>query len=335
MFLFFNNISFLNPEFFGLLLLLPAIGAWYFFKRKQHYPTLKMPNLDSISELSSWRGKLRGILPILRALAFIMLVIAIARPQETLKEEEIKAEGIDIFLVLDVSYSMLAKDLTPDRMEASKRVATDFVERRKHDRIGLALFGGEAFTQCPLTTDHRVVKEFLAGTKAGILGQGTAIGMGLSSAVNHIKDSESESKIIILLTDGVSNTGYIQPMTAAEIAVEFGAKVYTIGVGTQGEALYPINPASTGRLRYQPVKVEIDEVLLRKISEMSGGKYFRATDDKSLENIYAEIDRLEKTEIEVTTIKRHSEEFYGFAFMGLLFLIFEILLRYTVFRTIP
>ncbi|MFT4762012.1 MAG: Ca-activated chloride channel family protein, partial [Saprospiraceae bacterium] len=244
MFLFFNNISFLNPEFFGLLLLLPAIGAWYFFKRKQHYPTLKMPNLDSISALNSWRGKLRGILPILRALAFIMLVIAIARPQETLKEEEIKAEGIDIFLVLDVSYSMLAKDLTPDRMEASKRGAIDFVEGRKHDRIGLALFGGEAFTQCPLTTDHRVVKEFLAGTKAGILGEGTAIGMGLSSAVNHIKDSESESKIIILLTDGVSNIGYIQPMTAAEIAVEFGVKVYTIGVGTKGEALYPVNPTS-------------------------------------------------------------------------------------------
>ena len=335
MFLFFQNISFQNPEFFGLLLLLPAIGAWYFFKRDQYYPTLKMPNLASISDFSSWRGKLRGILPILRSLAFIMLVIAIARPQETLKEEEIKAEGIDIFLVMDLSSSMLAQDFKPDRLEASKRVAGEFVDKRKFDRIGLGVFAGEAFTQCPLTTDHRVVKEFLAGLKCGILDDGTAIGMGLATAVNRIKESAAESKVVILLTDGVNNAGYVKPITAAEIAREFGVKVYTIGVGSTGDALTPVSRRSDGRYIFGLARVEIDEALLKKIAEMTGGKYFRATSEESLERIYAEIDKLEKTEIEVTSLKRYSEEFHFFAFLGLIFLLLEITLRYTLFRTIP
>lgn len=335
MFLFFNNISFLNPEFFGLLLLLPTIGVWYSFKRKQHYPTLKMPNLESLSDLSSWRGKLRGILPILRALAFIMLVIAIARPQKTLKEEDIKAEGIDIFLVMDLSSSMLAQDFKPDRLEASKRVAADFVDKREFDRVGLAVFAGEAFTQCPLTTDHRVINEFLGSLQCGILEDGTAIGMGLATAVNRIKESGAESKIVILLTDGVNNAGYVKPITAAEIAREFGVKVYTIGVGSTGKAMAPVSKRADGRYIFGPTRVEIDEELLTKIAEMTGGKYFRATNEAGLERIYAEIDKLEKTEIEVTSLKRYSEEFYGFALMGLIFLVLEILLRYTVFRTIP
>jgi len=335
MFLFFNNISFLNPEFFGLLLLLPAIGVWYFFKRNQHYPTLKMPNLEAISDLSSWRGKLRIILPILRALAFIMLVTALARPQETLKEEEVKAEGIDIFLVMDLSSSMLAQDFKPDRLEASKRVAGDFVDKREFDRVGLAVFSGEAFTQCPLTTDHRVVQEFLSSLKCGILEDGTAIGMGLATAVNRIKESEAESKVVILLTDGVNNAGYVKPITAAEIAREFGVKVYTIGVGSTGDALTPVSRRSDGRYIFGLARVEIDEDLLKKIADMTGGKYFRATTETGLERIYAEIDQLEKTEIEVTSFKRYNEEFHRFAFLGLLFLIIEILLRYSIFRTIP
>lgn len=335
MLLFFNNITFLNPEFFGLLLLLPAIGAWYFFRRKQHYPTLKMPNLEAVSGLNSWRGKLRGILPILRALAFIMLVIAIARPQETLKEEDIRAEGIDIFLAIDLSSSMLAQDFKPDRLGASKRVAADFVDKREFDRVGLAVFAGEAFTQCPLTTDHRVINEFLAGLQCGILEDGTAIGMGLATAVNRIKESEADSKVVILLTDGVNNAGYVKPITAAEIAREFGVKVYTIGVGSTGKAMAPVSKRSDGRYIFGPTPVKIDEELLTKIAEMTGGKYFRATNEANLERIYAEIDQLEKTEIEVTSLKRYSEEFYHFAFLGILFLMLEILLRYTLFRTIP
>jgi Ca-activated chloride channel family protein len=331
----FENINFVNPEAFILLLLLPAIGIWYYLRRNTHYATLKMPSLEAVEGAISWRGQLRILLPILRSLAIIALVIALARPQKTLKEEEIKAEGIDIALVMDLSSSMLAQDFKPDRLEVSKRVASEFVDKREFDRIGLAVFAGEAFTQCPLTTDHRVVKEFLAGLKCGMLEDGTAIGMGLATAVNRLKDSEAKSKIVILLTDGVNNAGYVKPKTAAEIAREFDVKVYTIGVGSTGDALTPVSRRSDGRYIFGLARVEIDEVLLDEIAKMTGGRYFRATSVEGLEAIYAEIDQLEKTEIEVTAIKRYSEEFYPFAFFGLLFLVLEVLLRYTVFRTIP
>lgn len=294
-----------------------------------------MPNPGAISSVGNWRGKLRGILPVLRALAFIALVIALARPQLTLKEEEIKAEGIDIALVMDLSSSMLAQDFKPDRLEVSKRVAAEFVDKREFDRISLAVFAGEAFTQCPLTTDHRILKEFLANLKCGILEDGTAIGMGLATAINRLKDSEAKSKVVILLTDGDNNAGYIKPITAAEIAREFDVKVYTIGVGSRGQAYTPVSRRSDGEYIFGLANVQIDESLLIKIAEMTGGKYFRATTETSLEKIYEEIDALEKTEIEVTSIKRYSEEFHRFALFGMLMLLFEILLRYTVFRTIP
>jgi len=318
-----------------LLVLLPGLGAWYFFRRHERYATLKMPNLQVANGFTSLRGKLRVLLPVFRALAFTALVIAIARPQETLKEEDITADGIDIFMVMDLSSSMLAQDFKPDRLEVSKRVAAEFVTKREFDRIGLAVFAGEAFTQCPLTTDHRVVKEFLANLKCGLLDDGTAIGMGLATAVNRIKDSEAKSKVVISLTDGVNNAGYVKPITAAEIAREFDVKVYTIGVGSTGDALTPVSRRSDGRYIFGLARVEIDEQLLKKIAEMTGAKYFRATSAESLERIYAEIDKLEKTKIDVTSIKRYSEEFHRFAFMGLLLLVLEILLRYTVFRTIP
>lgn len=294
-----------------------------------------MPSLEAVKDVSAWRGKLRAILPILRALTFIFFIIALARPQLTLKEEEIKAEGIDIALVMDLSSSMLAQDFKPDRLEVSKQVASDFIDKRQHDRISLAVFAGEAFTQCPLTTDHRVLKEFLAGLQCGILEDGTAIGMGLATAVNRLKDSEAKSKIVILLTDGDNNAGYIQPMTAAEIAKEFDVKIYTIGVGSRGKALAPISRNSNGQYIFGLAPVKIDEQLLTKMSEQTNGKYFRATDEQSLEQIYSDIDQLEKTEIEVTTIKRYSEEFYRFVFLGLIFLLVEFLLRYTILRTIP
>ena len=332
---YFQNIDFVNPEAFFLLLLLPIFGIWYYYRYRQRYPEMRMSSLESLDEVASWRGQFRAVLPILRTLSFIALVIAMARPQETLKEEEVKAEGVDIVLVMDLSSSMLAQDFKPDRLEVSKKVASDFVDKREYDRIGLAVFAGEAFTQTPLTTDHNVVKDFLAGLKCGLLEDGTAIGMGLATAVNRLKDSEAESKVVILLTDGVNNAGYVKPMTAAEIAREFNVRVYTIGVGSTGEAYSPVSRRSDGKYIFGLARVEIDEELLIEIANMTGGKYFRATSAESLQNIYSEIDKLEKTEIDITVVKRYSEEFHVFAFLGLLFLVLEVLLRYTLFRTIP
>lgn len=331
----FENITFVNPEFFILLLLLPVLAIWYYRKWKEQYAPIKMSSLKALEGATSLRTKLRPLLPLLRALAFITLVIALARPQEILKEQDIKAEGIDIALVMDLSSSMLAQDFKPDRLAVSKRVASEFVEKRAHDRIGLAVFAGEAFTQCPLTTDHRVVKEFLASLECGILDDGTAIGMGLATAVNRLKDSDAKSKVVILLTDGDNNAGYVKPITAAEIAREFNVKVYTIGVGSLGKALAPVSRRSDGKYIFGLASVQIDEDLLVEIAEMTGGRYFRATSAESLEQIYAEIDKLEKTEIEVTTIKRYSEEFHRFAFLGFLFLLIELILRYSVLRAIP
>ena len=335
MFEFLGNITFVSPQALLLLLLLPLIGLWYFLRHRQRYPELRMTHLRNLPEKGNFRGKLRGILPILRVLSFIAIVIALARPQLTLKEEEIKAEGIDILLVMDLSSSMLAQDFKPDRLEVSKRVASEFVDKRQYDRIGLAVFAGEAFTQCPLTTDHRILKEFLANLRCGILEDGTAIGMGLATAVNRLKESDAKSKVVILLTDGDNNAGYVKPITAAEIAREFDVKVYTIGVGSRGKALTPVSRRSDGQYIFGLANVQIDEELLKEIAQMTGGDYFRATSEESLERIYQEIDALEKTEIEVTSIKRYSEEFHRFALFGMLFLMFEILLRYTVFRTIP
>ena len=268
----FGGYTFINPEFFLLLLLLPVIGGWYYWRYRQHYATLRMSSLQSVAHITSWRGRLSALLPILRAFAFTLLVIAIARPQETLKEEEIKAEGIDIVLVMDLSSSMLAQDFKPDRLEVSKRVAAEFVSKREFDRIGLAVFAGESFTQCPLTTDHSIVKEFMASLKCGILEDGTAIGMGLATAVNRLKDSESKSKVVILLTDGVNNAGYVKPITAAEIAREFDVKVYTIGVGSSGEAPTPVSRRSAGRYIFGVARVEIDEQL-DKVRDASSDRY--------------------------------------------------------------
>lgn len=332
---FFDKIHFVNPSILGLLLLVPILIVWYLYQQDRRFVSLKIPTLEGVIDTQSWRGTFRKYLPILRALALTLLIIALARPQKTLKEEDIKAEGIDIFLVMDLSSSMLAQDFKPDRLEASKRVAADFVSKRQHDRIGLSVFSGEAFTQCPLTTDHKVVNEFLATLKCGLLEDGTAIGMGLATSINRLKDSEAKSKVVILLTDGVNNAGYIKPFTAAEIAREFGVKVYTIGVGSTGDALTPVSRRSDGKYIFGLARVEIDEELLRQIAEMTGGKYFRATSAERLEQVYEEIDQLEKTEIEITSIKRYSEEFHQFAFWGLLLLVLEFILRYTVFRTIP
>ena len=330
-----ENIQFIHPWFFLLLVLIPLAIVYQFFFNKKGRIALKMSDLRALEGQTSWRGRLRVLLPILRVLAFAALVAAIARPQSTLKEEEIKAEGVDINLVIDLSSSMLSRDFKPDRLEVSKRVASEFVTKRQYDRIGLTVFSGEAYSQCPLTTDHRVVQEFLASLKCGILEDGTAIGMGLGTAVNRLKETEAKSKIVILLTDGVNNAGYIKPITAAQIAQEFGIKVYTIGVGTKGQALAPVSRRANGTFIFDMSTVEIDEALLTEISTMTGGKYFRATTAEGLQQIYDEIDRLEKTEIEVTSIRRYSEEFHWFAMLGLIFLVLELILRYTILRTLP
>ena len=294
-----------------------------------------MPSLESIKGVTSWRGWLRAALPVLRVIAFVALVIAMARPQEVMKEEEVEAEGIDIVLAIDLSSSMLAQDFKPNRLEVSKRVAAEFIDKRQYDRIGLAVFAGEAFTQCPLTIDHRVLKEFLAELSCGILEDGTAIGMGLATAVRHLENSDAKSKIAILLTDGVNNAGYINPSMAAQIAQQLGIKVYTIGVGSTGDALTPIQKRSNGKYIFGLARVEIDEALLKQIAEQTDGAYFRATSVESLERIYSQIDELEKSKVEITVMKKYSEAFHPFVLCGLLLLVVEALLRYTFLRTIP
>jgi Ca-activated chloride channel family protein len=333
--IFSDNIAFLHPEFFLLLLLLPALGYYYLNRRSKHYPTLRMSSLESVKNMASWRGRLRGILPLFRLLALIALIIAMARPQEVMTEEEVEADGIDIMLVVDLSSSMLAQDFKPNRLDVSKEVAATFIDKRKYDRIGLAVFAGEAFTQCPLTVDHEVLKAFLSEIECGILEDGTAIGMGLATAVRHLESSEAKSKIVILLTDGVNNSGYINPEMAAQIAKELSVKVYTIGVGSTGDALTPISRRSDGRYIFGRARVEIDEPLLERIAEQTNGEYFRATSEESLQRIYDQIDQLEKSKIDVSVIKRYNEAFHPFVLAALVLLLLEALLRYTVLRTIP
>ena len=331
----FKYIEFANPEFLLLLFLLPLVAWWYFGRYRTHYASIKMSNIAMFKGQSSWRGRARALLPILRGLAFIALVVALARPQRLLSEENVAADGIDIMLAIDLSSSMLAQDFEPDRLLVAKRVASDFVEKREFDRIGLVVFSGEAFTQCPLTTDHKVVQDFLENLQSGLLQDGTAIGMGLATAVNRLKDSPAKSKTIILMTDGVNNSGYFKPEDAMALAKTLGIKVYTIGIGSTGEAMSPVGRRADGKYVFGLVPVEIDEALLQNIATTTGGKYYRATNNQELEQIYAEIDRLEKSRIDVTSIKRRSEAFGVWVLSALCLIALEILLRYTIFRTIP
>ena len=301
-----GGIVFEDAWWFVLLPLLA--GLWYWLRRRGRSTAFGVPNVASLETHWSWRAIAYRIGQVALGLATLLAVVALARPQQQFVQRDEEAEGIDIFLVMDVSTSMLARDFTPDRLSASKTVAQSFVAERTFDRVGLAAFAGEAFTQSPLTLDHRLVQTMLGELEAGQLDDGTAIGMGLASAVNRLKDSEAPSKVVILLTDGVNNSGLIDPRTAAGLAEEYGIRVYTIGVGTNGQALSPIR-YNDNTVRMQYVRVRIDETLLREVAQRTGGKYYRATDNASLAAIYAEIDRLEKTPVQVSVSRRFDDLF--------------------------
>ncbi len=329
-----NNIEFAQPYFLYLLLIIPVLIVWYWFKHNKRKADIQFSSTEVFENTKkSAKQYLYHSLFVLRLLIIILLIIAFARPQTTLSRQDITIEGIDIVMALDVSGSMLAQDLKPDRLEAAKNVASDFFDGRPNDRIGLVIFSGETFTQCPLTTDHRVIKNLFKDIKSGMIEDGTAIGDGLATAVNRLKDSKAISKVIILLTDGVNNAGSLDPLSAAEIAKIYGVRIYTIGVGSMGTAPYPVQ--TPYGLRYQDMEVKIDEDLLKEVADMTDGKYFRATSNKKLKDIYEEIDKMEKSKIDVTEFRKKKEEFLPLAFIALGLFILEILLRNTIFRTLP
>ena len=326
-----RNITFADPNLLFLLLIVPAMIAFYIIKQQKASAAFHLPGLQQLEKSgSTFRNYLRHILFALRTAAIALLIIALARPQSTDRFQDVSTEGIDIVLALDISGSMLARDFRPDRLEASKNVATEFISGRPYDRMGLVVFSGESFTQCPLTTDHAVLINLMREIQSGMIEDGTAIGMGLANAVNRIKDSEAKSKVIILLTDGINNRGEIAPATAAGIAKTFGVRVYTIGVGTQGMAPYPVQ--TPYGIQYQNMPVEIDEAILKEIAETTGGKYFRATDNDKLVQVYNEIDKLEKSKIDVRQFTRKEEKYLTPAIIAFCFLIIEMLLRITVLR---
>lgn len=329
-----HHINFAYPWLLWLLLLLPLMIVWYVLRQKQQQSALKLSTLSIYKKQSTVKNTLIHLPFVIRLLTVALLILAIARPQSKNDEERVEGEGIDIMLCMDVSGSMLAEDFKTNRMEAAKEVAAKFIEGRKTDRIGLVIFSGESFTQCPLTTDHGVLISQVYGVRSGVLQDGTAIGSGLATGVERLKKSESKSKVVVLLTDGENNGGLIDPATAMEIAKTFNVKVYTIGVGTEGFATMPQLSAGGSITRTQE-KVNIDEKLLKEIARQTGGAYFRATDNESLQNIYSQIDQLEKTKIETSRFAKYAEEFYWLAIAAAVLLVIELWLRYKVFRKFP
>lgn len=331
----FDNFTFESPQFFWLLLLLPIAAAWYVWKRNRQQAELRISSIRGFKAKSSILPVLRHGLFGLRLIALTLLIIAMARPRTTdVSTRTSSTQGIDIVLSIDVSASMLARDLKPNRLEALKEVAAEFIKGRPSDRIGLVEYAGESFTKTPVTSDKAIVLASLNEIEYNtVIESGTAIGMGLATSVNRLKDSKAKSKVIILLTDGVNNAGFIDPKIASELALEFGIKVYTIGVGSNGMALSPIGILPNGQFQYGMARVEIDEKLLQEIAQTTGGKYFRATNNEKLEEIYEEIDSLEKTEIEEFKYTNYEERFRPFLLLAGLLLILELFLRFTVFRS--
>ena len=333
LFSYLNDISFNAPQFFLLGLLLPVMIFWYVKNNTGRQAGLKVSSIKSFAGLTSWKSALRHLPFILRLLTVAFIIVALARPQTKTDEQQAEGEGIDIVLCIDVSGSMTAQDFTPNRMEAAKKVAQDFIDRRLTDRIAVVIFSGESFTQCPLTTDRAVLRAAVENIHNGLLEDGTAIGDGLATGVDRLRSSKSKSKVIILLTDGENNGGLIGPANAKEIAKAFGIKVYTIGVGTEGYAPFPIKTELGVVVQQQ--KVTIDEKLLKEIATETGGKYFRAKNNEGLDSIYKEIDGLEKSKVEISTLTRYTEKFFPFVLMALVLLLLEFILRFTVLRKFP
>lgn len=327
-----QQITFVYP---WLLYFLPAIplAVWLVARSKKKKPAMLFSTLAIHPRLDTVKVRLLQVPVLLRSLVFMLLLVALARPQRLAIKEKVTGKGIDIILCMDISGSMLAEDFTPNRLEAAKQVAIDFVNGRKVDRIGLVIFAGESFTQCPLTTDYALLTTQIKALRSGLLLDGTAIGSGLATSVDRLRSSNAASKVIILLTDGENNGGIIPPITAREIAKAFGIRVYTIGVGTEGFAMLPQQTA--GGIVRRPEKVNIDEALLQSIAEETGGKYFRAVDNTSLAAIYAAIDRLEKSDFEITILRRYQEQFHYPLIAAIFLLVLELFMRYTVLRVFP
>lgn len=325
---------FAHIEYLFLLLLLIPYIIWYILKRHHNEASLQIADTSVYATApKSYKNYLLHVPFALRMLTLAMIIIVLARPQTTNSWQSSEVEGIDIMLAIDVSTSMLAEDLKPNRLEAAKEVAAEFVNGRPNDNIGITLFAGESFTQCPLTVDHAVLLNFIHGTRCGLIEDGTAVGMGIANAVSRLKESKAKSKVVILLTDGTNNRGDISPLTAAEIAKSFGIRVYTIGVGTNGEAPYPYPVGGT--VQYVNMKVEIDEKTLAQIASTTEGNYFRATSNSKLKEVYEEIDKLEKTKLNVKEFSKREEAYRGFAWVAFLTFLLELLLRNTILRRIP
>ncbi len=328
-----SNLEFLDPGFLWLLLLIPILAVWHYFIKNRDNANLKIASTQGFKD-GNILAKLKPILYLLRLLAISALIIALARPRNVEVNKKTKTtRGIDIVMAIDVSASMLAKDLKPNRLEALKDVAIKFVSQRPNDRIGIVVYAGESFTQTPITSDKAIVKNTIRKIKWGQINDGTAIGMGLGSAVNRLKDSKAKSKVIILLTDGVNNTGFVDPKTATELAKELNIKVYTIGLGTNGTALFPVAKDLYGKLIFRNAPVEIDEVLLKYIAIETGGKYFRATGNRKLEAIYDEINKLEKTKIEEFKYYNYEEKYRSLVILAGILILIEMLLKFTVYRS--
>ena len=330
------NISFAHPYLLLLLLVIPLLVVWYIFRYRKQKPALQFSNITLFKGVhKTFRQRAYPLLFVLRMVAVAAVIVALARPQSKLSRQEMKVEGIDIVLAMDVSGSMLAEDFKPNRLESAKKVAADFIEGRKNDRMGLVVFSGEAFTQVPLTIDHSVLLKQLYTLKSGMIKDGTALGDGLATAINRIKDSEAKSKVIILLTDGVNNQGAVDPQSAAEIAALYNIRLYTIGVGTHGLAPYPFRDPF-GRVRYQNIPVELDEQLLTRMAESTpDGRYFRATNKTSLQKIFKQIDEMEKSKIDVTQYAQTKDEYAGWLILAAVALLLEILLGLFYFRSTP
>ena len=328
-----KNITFANPQFFWLLLVLPLMVAWYVYWNKKSKPNVTLSSTIAFKKISSWKDYLYHSLFALRLLAVALIIIALARPQTHSENAQTKiTDGIDIVMAIDVSSSMLSQDLKPNRFEALKKVASQFVKDRPNDRIGLVVYAGESYTKTPVTTDKGIILSSLAELTYGQVEDGTAIGMGLATAVNRLKESKAKSRVIILLTDGVNNPGVIDPLIAADLAAEYGIKVYTVGIGTNGMALSPYALNPDGSIMYRMLQVEIDESLMKKIAQITHGRYFRATNNQKLQQIYDEINKLETSKIEEFKYTEVDEKFRLLVIIATVLLLIEFLLKHTVFR---